>query len=436
MAGCCSPQIQRGATSPGINSILNSALANGDLSDVQLAVGRDYGPVKIFPTHKNILSMRSPVFRAMFYGSLPESCDRPIDVPDVHPEAFANMLSYFYIDRVDLNHENVFPTQYCADRYDVPLMVDLCSQFVFKDLDTRNCLTYLDMALKWHADAFMEPCLKLIDAHAETVLGSEPFSCLDSKTMESILQRSTLQASENIIYTAVEKWAAAACARNNEEPTPANRRRTLGELLFLVRFPLMSDQELLDGPAESNLLSQAELWDIYRYKHATAKPEIPFSWEPRLNPGSVPQPGSVEVVAKSTVWLPWYWIRKIIGPGVWLVRMLLGISGEEVPERRLSEPITIVLRRGENGHLGFYMGGGRAGPNQDGDLEVFVQRMLAGASAERDGRLKHGDQIVRVNGERVLAATFEEAASMLHNAGNIVTLEIIRGNHKRCVDCS
>ncbi|XP_055353472.1 BTB/POZ domain-containing protein 6-like, partial [Paramacrobiotus metropolitanus] len=122
-----------------IGTVLHAAFTSGDLCDVEFLVGSHYGEdKKIFRAHKTILSLRSPVFRALFYGSLPDPCERPVEVPDVHPEAFANMLSYLYADRVDLNRETVFPTLYCADRYDVPGLLDACFQFAIRALDVRS----------------------------------------------------------------------------------------------------------------------------------------------------------------------------------------------------------------------------------------------------------------------------------------------------------
>ncbi|XP_055350083.1 BTB/POZ domain-containing protein 6-B-like [Paramacrobiotus metropolitanus] len=388
--------VEREPDTSGIRQSLKAALISGDLSDVQLAVGRDYGPVKTFSAHKNILSIRSPVFRAMFYGSLPESCDRPIEVPDVHPTAFANMLSYLYADRVDLNNESVVPTLYCADRYDIPLLVDICSQYVLSDLDEESCLMYLDMTINWHAGTFVEPCLMVIDAHTESVLLSKQFSQLEKNTLELILQRSTLQAMENDIYKAVEKWATACCVRSKEEPTATNRRRVLGELLSLVRFPLMSDQELLDGPAASGLLLPAELWDIYRYRHAATPPEIPFSAQPRESLNRIMMLHLPDEI----------------------------IQGPAMVEQRLLGLVTIVLRRGDDRGLGFTISGGYESGSKA--KPIVVEKIPAGGQAYQDGRLQHGDRIIRVNGESLLAATHNDAVSVIRKAGNFLVLDILR----------
>ncbi|XP_055350086.1 BTB/POZ domain-containing protein 6-B-like [Paramacrobiotus metropolitanus] len=371
--------------------------------------------------------MRSPVFRTMFYGSLPENCDHPIPVPDVHPDAFANMLSYFYTNDVELSRNTVFPTRFCADRYDVPLLVDHCSRFILSQLEAGNCLMYLDKAVKWNAEDIVESCLKLVDMHTEGILRSKRFSKLDRKSLELILQRSTLQAAENAIYMAVEKWAAAACARINEEPTAANRRRVLGDLLYLVRFPLMSDQELLDGPAESNLLLQSEWWDIFRLKHAKAKPETPFFAQPRLSPGFVPLPPLPDGIAPTTESFSRssWWIRKFIQSFLWLAGKLLGYPVQVVPANCFPIFGTIVLRRGEGIPLGISIVRFQAG-GRDCGVPIYVKRILIGGSAHKDGRLLPGDQIIRLNGVSLQGATHDEAVSVFGNAGNNMAIDVMR----------
>ncbi|XP_055349985.1 BTB/POZ domain-containing protein 3-like [Paramacrobiotus metropolitanus] len=258
----------------------------GELSDVQFAVGRDYGTVKIFPALRAILSIRSAVFRTMFYGSVPENCSTPIDISDIHPEAFANMISYVYTDDVkELTLDNVFHTLGCADKYDLSHLVFKCTDFVLRALNSNNCLDMLNGAVQYgiRAPEILEKCLCLIDQSAETVLKSENFCEIGPEALRLILQRDTLTANEDTICSSVDKWAASECSRRNMDDSSGNRREVLGQTLFLIRFPLLTDVQLLDGPAQSGLLLQSEGWDIYRYKNATIKPQLPFHTEPRQN---------------------------------------------------------------------------------------------------------------------------------------------------------
>ncbi|XP_055332283.1 BTB/POZ domain-containing protein 6-like [Paramacrobiotus metropolitanus] len=252
-------------------------LASGELSDVLFAVGSQHGDVKLFAAHKFILSNGSTVFYTMFHGSLPETGEQPIDVPEILPDAFSNMLTYIYTSSVDngLKADNVFETIYCADKYSLPLLENLCLTFIKTDLKADNCLMYLENVKRCIHDCVSkagleEKCLETVDKFSPAVLQSNYFPTVDLEILKMIVQRDSLSADEHTIYTAVEKWSAEACLRGDLEPSPANRRAVLGEVLFLVRFPLLSNKELANGPMKSVLLLETEFWDMHQYNHATS----------------------------------------------------------------------------------------------------------------------------------------------------------------------
>ncbi|XP_055350028.1 BTB/POZ domain-containing protein 2-like [Paramacrobiotus metropolitanus] len=275
----------------GISKIsdgLQRMLASGERSDIQFTVGRLYGAEKIFPAHGLIMGVRSSVLHAaldkMFSGTVGGSYTAHIDLPDVHPEAFANMLSYIYTDDVkNLSLDNAFHTLRCADKYGLPLLGAICTNFILNQIRTDSCLDMLDTAVRYAnaAPCVLEKCLSLIDKSTKTVWESDQFCEIGEEALRIILQRDTLTASEDTIYSAVDKWAAQMCIRRNMDASSANRRKILGQTFFLLRFPLLTDAHLMDGPVKNGLLLQSEGWDIYRFKHATVKPELPFPTEPR-----------------------------------------------------------------------------------------------------------------------------------------------------------
>ncbi|XP_055351448.1 BTB/POZ domain-containing protein 6-B-like isoform X2 [Paramacrobiotus metropolitanus] len=235
----------------GLVNCMKQKLTSGKFSDVRFAVGRHYSPVKIFEAHKIVLAIRSSVFSAMFYGSLPENCAVPIDIPDCIPDAFANVLSYMYTDGVEnLNADNVFEIMNCADKYDLASLVRICLEKILSELDVENCLTVLEQLAQWqvNADTIREACLHLLDEKTEEVLRSEHFISIRQDTLRTILQRSTLSAKKIVIFLAVESWSAEACKRNNMVPSAVNRRQMLGDAfpLALGRFPKLA--KLPDGP--------------------------------------------------------------------------------------------------------------------------------------------------------------------------------------------
>lgn len=65
-------------------------LKTGKWADCHFLVGSDNNQ-QLVSGHKLILAMSSPVFDAMFNGTLPEKND-PIQILDVQPEAFIALL--------------------------------------------------------------------------------------------------------------------------------------------------------------------------------------------------------------------------------------------------------------------------------------------------------------------------------------------------------
>ncbi|XP_056601597.1 disks large homolog 4 isoform X5 [Triplophysa dalaica] len=79
------------------------------------------------------------------------------------------------------------------------------------------------------------------------------------------------------------------------------------------------------------------------------------------------------------------------------------------------DPRRVVIHRGSTG-LGFNIVGGEDGEG------IFISFILAGGPADLSGELRKGDQILSVNGVDLRAATHEQAAAALKNAGQTVTI--------------
>ncbi|XP_051547962.1 disks large homolog 4 isoform X1 [Myxocyprinus asiaticus] len=92
--------------------------------------------------------------------------------------------------------------------------------------------------------------------------------------------------------------------------------------------------------------------------------------------------------------------------------VLHGMLGDDDLPR---DPRRVVIHRGSTG-LGFNIVGGEDGEG------IFISFILAGGPADLSGELRKGDQILSVNGVDLRAATHEQAAAALKNAGQTVTI--------------
>ncbi|XP_055331639.1 BTB/POZ domain-containing protein 3-like [Paramacrobiotus metropolitanus] len=347
---------------PGIADQLKHILITGEMSDVQFAVGRQYGDTKIIHAHKFVLSLGSDVFHTMFNGGLPETGDTPIDIPEILPEAFANMLRYLYTGSVDgeLKAENVFETIYCADKYNLPPLMELCLEFTNTQLTADNCLMFLDKVGSVKScifpplmhRGFCGKCLAVVDEDCKNVVQSLQFSLIRRDILEMILKRSTLHADENTIYTAVEKWSVEACVRDGLEPSPTNRRCVLGPALFLVRFPLMTDPQLATGPVKSGLLLDSKLRDIYQFHHSDTKPRLCFPTKFRLGSMVSIFSGHTEYIYKEQVFVDvdspgaCCWPAKIIGKHGTdaLVALNDGVTIQQCAPSRIARAVDVLKK--------------------------------------------------------------------------------------------
>jgi len=251
------------------------------LSDVSFVVGRG-SQLQRVPAHKFVLSIGSAVFDAMFNGPMAVNTEAEIELPDVEPSAFMSMLRFLYTDEVRLGPDMVMQCLYTAKKYAVVALEKACVDYLKQNLCSDNAFTLLTQARLFDEPQLMLMCLETIDKTTSESLAAEGFTDVDLDTLCSVLERDTLGIRECKLFNAVCRWAEAECGRQQLEPTADSKRRMLGgRALDLVRFPLMSIGEFAAGPAQSGLLSDREVIDMFLYFTVMPKREVKFSHVPR-----------------------------------------------------------------------------------------------------------------------------------------------------------
>ncbi|CAG0886152.1 unnamed protein product [Darwinula stevensoni] len=77
------------------------------------------------------------------------------------------------------------------------------------------------------------------------------------------------------------RWSENQCVRQNLALTPENQRLVLGRALNLIRFPLMTVEEFAMGPAQSQILTDREVVQLFLYFTVNPKPHVGFLDIPR-----------------------------------------------------------------------------------------------------------------------------------------------------------
>lgn len=279
-------------------------------SDVTFLVG-PHPETWRFPGHRAILSDANPVFRAMLNGPLADA-GPTVAIHDVDGRAFDHLLRFLYREDVHLQSvSTALATLYAAHKYLCAGLMRTCITYLDDHLTAATVLQIYqhirlycgvhpskrkqekrDLGL-WVASAppleatdssacytvgvdkdpndniemmtclcsdLHHNCLQFIDANADKVLAEESVEDVTLEALKEITQRDSLMlSSEAVLFLALERWCNRECKRCQLELSAENRRSVLGEdLLFSVRYLLMTSQEFLSGPMQSGLLDQYE----------------------------------------------------------------------------------------------------------------------------------------------------------------------------------
>jgi speckle-type POZ protein len=110
------------------------------LSDVTLNVrGRQ------FSAHKNILAIRSPVFTAMFQHPTKEMLSGNVEVEDVDPDVFQELLRYLYTGLTRSTAMEIMATRIlaAAEKYLLEHLKTRCETQLIRQMSAKNCLDLL-----------------------------------------------------------------------------------------------------------------------------------------------------------------------------------------------------------------------------------------------------------------------------------------------------
>ena len=249
------------------------------MADVYFIVGRA-PQIQRIPAHKFVLSVGSAVFDAMFNGGMATTSNE-VELPDIEASAFLALLKFLYTDQVNIDPETVMTTLYTAKKYAVPALERECVDFLKKNLSSDNAFMLLTQARLFDEPQLAALCLETIDKNTNEALQAEGFTDIDLETLCVVLERDTLGVRECKLFRAMCRWSEAECMRKNVPSTPDNQRAVVERALQLIRFPIMTVDEFANGPAQSGILLDREVVQLFLYFTVNPKPNVGFNDSPR-----------------------------------------------------------------------------------------------------------------------------------------------------------
>ncbi|XP_063436922.1 BTB/POZ domain-containing protein 2-like [Mytilus trossulus] len=234
-------------------------LQNEIMCDVTFRVGHDR---TLINAHKFMLSTRSVVFHTMFEGSLPEKGE--ITISDIDDNTFRDILKYSYSDDITITNNNVKEILYAADKYMLAAVKRKCETVLKQTAQSEHATKALQTAYQYHLSDLQTESLDYIEKNTKACLLSEHAVSLSKDCLELILKSDFLDCSETDICQFILKWGKYQCELAKLEPSGENMRESLGNILYLIRFPNIDMKFFSKAIAYSGLLTSNEMVSIYQ----------------------------------------------------------------------------------------------------------------------------------------------------------------------------
>ncbi len=157
-----------------------------------------------FYAHRSILSVRSPVFAAMFSHSMLEDQNSTIEITDLQPETVRALLEYIYTSNVEeIDEHNAVEIFKAADKYELELLKQKAELIMMNSLSVSNCTMLYIVADLHNANELKKRVLNFIMRNILEVTESDDWRIL--------VEQHPALATEAFVYSA-EHAASCACS--------------------------------------------------------------------------------------------------------------------------------------------------------------------------------------------------------------------------------
>ena len=145
-------------TQTKLSSDLSALLSQATHQDVVLKAGD-----KMITAHRSLLSVRSPVFKAMFQTNMAETGSWCVRIQDMDAETMETMIGYIYTGKVPnlrtISAENLMIAAY---EYHLEELKEICEQYISTVLTDENAFHKLKLAETYNCRLLEFQCLYYI----------------------------------------------------------------------------------------------------------------------------------------------------------------------------------------------------------------------------------------------------------------------------------
>lgn len=256
---------------------LGRLLSSEELADVHLLVGVASGSPRLrVPAHRLLLAAASPVLRALLFSG--EPCAE-LELPDSEPAAVLEFLRFVYTDHVTLSAPLAPQVLFLARRFHVTALQNHVDTFLRRALCGHNALAVWWSSRRLALTDWEALAMRVVRQFASEAFRSRHVTRLDESALLHVLQDDELRAPEAELFAGACRWAKNQLLRRGLCPTRALVREQMARALELIRFPLMTSDQIrshvapegvLDDDTLRALLSQSRTWHAHQSRASLA----------------------------------------------------------------------------------------------------------------------------------------------------------------------
>ena len=153
---------------------------------------------------------------------------------------------------------------YGSEKYMLHDIKRECGDYLQSSLDEECACDILQTAHGIHRDDIQTNILEFILNRGEACLNSKSFLNLSPECLRLVIESDYLVCGEEIIYQKIIEWSTNRCQDRRLTVNDENIRQDLGDLLNLVRFPIMQRKYFTENVSKKNVLSFDEILNVYQ----------------------------------------------------------------------------------------------------------------------------------------------------------------------------
>ena len=156
-----------------MNDQIGKLFGEKKFSDVKITCGEE-----VFDCHRNILSVRSPVFEAMFHSNMIENHSQNVVIKDIRPEVVKEMLHFIYNGATSTEHvmdQIAKDLLGAADQYQLELLKNKCEEKLCSSMEVRSSVELLVLADLHQALKLRRMALSLVTRNMDTIVNTDVY---------------------------------------------------------------------------------------------------------------------------------------------------------------------------------------------------------------------------------------------------------------------